>query len=235
MLGAMGPGGGHILIIDDDVEVTAMLGEYLRGEGFAVQAVYSAEDGVPAAVSGAYDAVILDVMLPRILGTEALRLIRQKSDVPVIMLTAKGDNVDRVVGLELGADDYVAKPYFPRELVARLRAVLRRRGARAPNAARILSLGDLQVDVDACKAACGERELELTASEFKLLAALLRASARVVSKNELSQQVLGRPLGPYDRSIDVHVSNLRQKLARSAGAVVLETVRGVGYRIAPAP
>lgn len=225
----------NILIIDDDVEVTKMLGDYLRGEGFSVEAFYNAEDGIPAATSGAYDAVILDVMLPRLLGTEALRLIRQKSDVPVIMLTAKGDNVDRVVGLELGADDYVPKPYFPRELVARLRAVLRRRPARQDIGQRTeLAFADLHVDLDRRKVSCAGRELELTYSEFKLLTALLRAGDRVAAKNELSEQVLGRPLGPFDRSLDVHVSNLRQKLARCRSAVGLATVRGVGYRLVAA-
>lgn len=223
-----------VLIVDDDVEVTAMLGDYLRGEGFAVDAVYSAEEGVPAATSGAYDAVILDVMLPRLLGTEALRLIRQKSDVPVIMLTAKGDNVDRVVGLELGADDYVPKPYFPRELVARLRAVLRRRPQRQPDGqATELAVADLHVDLETRRVSCAGRPLELTYSEFKLLVLLLQAGDRVLPKDELSQQVLGRPLGPYDRSIDVHVSNLRQKLAGCRSGIGLEAVRGVGYRLVP--
>lgn len=225
----------NILIIDDDVEVTAMLGDYLRGEGFEVRAVYNAEDGIPAATSGDYDAIILDVMLPRLLGTEALRLIRQKSDVPVIMLTAKGDNVDRVVGLELGADDYIPKPYFPRELVARLRAVLRRRPARQPDDKHTeFIFADIHVDVEARKVRCAGRELELTYSEFKLLTTLLQSADRVTPKEELSQQVLGRPLGPYDRSIDVHISNLRQKLAACRSSVGLETVRGVGYRVVAA-
>lgn len=221
-----------VLIVDDDVEVTAMLGDYLRGEGFEVDAVYSAEEGVPAATSGAYDAVILDVMLPRLMGTDALRLIRQNSDVPVIMLTAKGDNIDRVVGLELGADDYVPKPYFPRELVARLRAVLRRRPVGQAGSKRTeVALADVHVDLETRRVRCAGEDLELTYSEFKLLAVLLEAGDRVVAKDELSQQVLGRPLGPFDRSIDVHVSNLRQKLASCGSLVGVEAVRGVGYRI----
>jgi two-component system OmpR family response regulator len=148
------------------------------------------------------------------------------------MLTAKGDNVDRVVGLEMGADDYVPKPYFPRELVARLRAVLRRRPQRpAGGKPAQLGLGDLHVDAETRRVSCAGRELELTYSEFKLLTVLLEAGDRVLPKEELSQQVLGRPLGPYDRSIDVHVSNLRQKLAGGRSVVALEAVRGVGYRI----
>jgi two-component system OmpR family response regulator len=148
------------------------------------------------------------------------------------MLTAKGDNLDRVLGLELGADDYVPKPYFPRELVARVRAVLRRRAGAQTNKRTEFEIADLHVDLATRRVQCAGQAMELTASEFKLLATLLRAGNRVVSKDELSHEVLGRPRAAYDRSIDVHVSNLRQKL--SGAAVVLETVRGVGYRIAAA-
>lgn len=221
-----------ILLIDDDVELTAMLGDYLQAEGFRIDTVFNGEEAVPAAVSGAYAAVILDIMLPRLSGIEALRLIRQRSDVPVLMLTARGDNIDRVVGLELGADDYVPKPYFPRELVARLRAVLRRNAGRyAPVRCTEFLLGGLHVDVEARKVHAGSRQLDLTSSEFNLLAALLQAGDRVASKDELSLQVLGRPREAYDRSIDVHVSNLRQKLAACRTSVVIETVRSIGYRI----
>jgi len=221
-----------ILLIDDDIELTAMLSEYLRGEGFAVDALHGGFDGARAATSEKYDAVILDVMLPDVSGMKVLGLIRRNSDVPVIMLTAKGDNIDRVQGLELGADDYVPKPYFPRELVARLRAVLRRRvGSHTQNKRTEFTIGHLHVDVDARRACCAGQDLDLTASEFNLLITLLRAGDRVASKEELSQQVLGRSHAVYDRSIDVHVSNVRQKLARFEASVVLETVRGVGYRI----
>lgn len=221
-----------VLLVDDDVEMTSMLADYLRAEGFVTDAVYNGEDAVSAALTGGYVAVILDIMLPRLSGIEALRQIRRSSDIPVLMLTAKGDDIDRVVGLELGADDYVSKPYFPRELVARLRAVLRRDGLRHAGTARSrLTLADLRIDTGACWAHCRERELELTTSEFKLLTALLRAADTVVSKDELSQQVLGRPHTAYDRSIDVHVSNLRQKLIAAGSSVAIETVRGVGYRV----
>jgi two-component system, OmpR family, response regulator len=226
----------RILVVDDDVALTGMLRDYLGGEGFVTDLVHNGEDAVAAACSGEHDAVILDVMLPGLSGIEALRLIRRKSDVPILMLTAKGDDIDRVVGLELGADDYLAKPFLPRELVARLRAVLRRSGRREREAAgTVLRFADLGVDTEARSARVDERQLDLTASELNLLAALLRAGKAVATKEELSQQVLGRPHAAYDRSIDVHVSNLRHKLAAARSRAAIETVRGVGYRLSDAP
>lgn len=225
-----------VLLVDDDVELTGMLRDYLLAEGFASDAIHDGEASVAAATGGAYDAVILDVMLPRLSGIEALRRIRQVSDVPVIMLTAKGDDVDRVVGLELGADDYVAKPYYPRELVARLRAVLRRHRASPSGATpSLFEIGNMQVNMDTREAICSGRQLELTSSEFSLLAVLLRAGAAIVSKDELSLQVLRRRRAAYDRSIDVHVSNLRQKLTGCGANVAIETVRAVGYRLVASP
>ncbi|NKJ42035.1 response regulator transcription factor [Novosphingobium sp. SG720] len=227
----------RILLVDDDADLSALLREYLEREGFAVEAVFNGVDGVAQALGGGFDAVILDVMLPRLNGIEALRQIRATSMVPVLMLTAKGDQVDRVVGLELGADDYVAKPYYPRELVARLRAILRR---RAPDPAlpvaaeaRRLTLGPLDVQVAARRAAWQGTSLDLTPSEFNILVALLRAGEDVATKDVLSLQGLGRPRQSYDRSVDVHVSNLRLKLeAATAATLGIETVRGVGYRLA---
>jgi two-component system OmpR family response regulator len=183
-------------------------------------------------LSGDYDAVILDVMMPRLSGTEALRRIRTESPIPVIMLTAKGDDIDRVIGLELGADDYVPKPYFPRELVARLRAVLRRRPAAGPpQTAQSIDLGSLHVDIPTRRALARQVPVELTASEFNLLVVLLQAGDAVATKDDLSLKVLGRPRASYDRSVDVHVSNLRQKLGIAAPDIEIETVRGIGYRI----
>ena len=225
-----------LLLIDDDVELTGMLSMYLEGEGFAVGVMNTTEGALAAATSGTFDAVILDVMLPGILGSDLLHLIRQRSDVPVIMLTAKGDNTDRVQGLELGADDYVPKPYYPPELVARIRAVLRRHAGRAGQAKNTqYAIANLQVDVEARKVSTAAGQVELTSSEFNLLTSLLRAMNRVATKEELSLLVLGRPRAAYDRSIDVHVSNLRQKLAAAQAKVVLENVRGVGYRIVASP
>jgi two-component system OmpR family response regulator len=223
----------HVLIIDDDAELSGMLTEYLAGEGFETTTALNGEEGARKAATAHFDAVILDVMLPDISGIEVLRRLRQAGSVPIIMLTAKGSDVDRVVGLEMGADDYVAKPYYPRELVARLRAVLRRQSAARPAGDDIgfgaLTLNPARRDVRWSGAA-----FELTASEFNMLEALLRAGDAVASKDELSATVLGRPRESYDRSVDVHVSNLRRKLAAvSQGGLEIETIRGIGYRLRP--
>lgn len=224
----------RILLVDDDAELSAMLGEYLAAEGFEADSVLNGEAGVDAALSGKYAAVVLDVMLPRLSGVEVLRRIREKSRVPIIMLTAKGDNIDRVVGLEMGADDYVPKPCYPRELVARLRAVLRRTGEAEParGSAEWLIAGPLKLSPALRQVICNGDAVELTVSEFNLLETLILAGDRVVSKDELSTAALGRPREAYDRSVDVHVSNLRQKLQKAAGdAVEILTARGVGYRL----
>jgi two-component system OmpR family response regulator len=221
----------RVLVVDDDVDLTFMLSDYLKAEGFQVTAVHDGETGIAHALSGGYDVVVLDVMMPKLSGMEALRRIRTDSFIPIIMLTAKGDDVDRVVGLELGADDYVPKPYYPRELVARLRAVLRRRPPGAPQAEDRIDLGHLRVEISARRVLVRQRPVEFTASEFNLLVLLLQAKDRVTTKDELSRKVLGRARASYDRSIDVHVSNLRQKLGNAIAEIEIETVRGVGYRI----
>ncbi len=223
----------RILIIDDDVDLGGLLTEYLEAEGFEARIVHNGIDGADAALSEEYDAVILDVMLPGRSGVEVLQQIRRSSRVPVIMLTARGDHVDRVVGLEMGADDYVPKPCYPRELVARLRAVLRRTSENAvPQEEEVLRLGLLQVQVPQRKVDWDGRPVDLTISEFNFLQQLLRAGDRVVSKEELSERALGRVREPYDRSVDVHMSHLRRKLADVAGdALTIETVRGIGYRV----
>jgi len=209
-----------------------MLREYLEAEGFGVETVLTGPEGVQRALSGDCEAVILDIMLPHLNGMDALRQIRQSSDVPVIMLTARGDQIDRVVGLELGADDYIAKPYFPRELVARLRAVLRRKVGKAEGEITRLADGYLDIDVAARRARWRGKSIDLTATEFNMLASLMRAGKDVATKDALSQTALGRARQSYDRSVDVHVSNLRGKLAASShGVVSIETVRGVGYRL----
>ncbi|MDP2700355.1 response regulator transcription factor [Thalassospira sp.] len=224
----------RILLIDDDAELGAMLAEYLDGEGFAVSVVYNGQDGIRHALSGDYAAVLLDIMMPGIGGIEVLRQVRGQSMIPVIMLTAKGDDVDRVVGLELGADDYIPKPYYPRELVARLRAVLRRveKPAAGIGNEDDLIQGPLRLNPARRSVYFGDTEMDMTVSEFNLLEILIRAQTRVLSKNELSMKVLGRPREVYDRSIDVHMSNLRQKLHQVSGdAGLIETVRGFGYRL----
>lgn len=222
-----------ILLIDDDDDLTAMLAEYLAGEGFDADSVGTAAAGCEAALSGAYDAVILDVMLPGANGIDTLRAIRRESDVPVIMLTAKGTDSERVVGLEVGADDYVTKPYYAPELVARLRAVLRRpaRG-EVRSVGELLAFGELALDPGGRRVTWREIPIELTATEFNFLEALLRADGWVVTKDELSLRLLGRRRQSYDRSIDVHASNLRHKVEPlTGGSVRIATVRGVGWRL----
>lgn len=223
----------HVLLVDDDVDLSTMLRQYLENENFRVAMDFNGKDAVAAATSGVYDAIILDVMLPTITGIELLRRIRQDSTIPIIMLTAKGDQVDRVIGLELGADDYIPKPYYPPELVARLRAVLRRRNDARPGAEEDVELGlsDLRVNPPAHRVTWRGAPVQLTTTEFNLLVALLQFGDRVATRDQLSRNVLGRPWENYDRSIDVHANNLRQKLLHASdGALEIETVRGVGYR-----
>lgn len=223
----------YILLVDDDRELGAMLGEYLESEGFRVEIVADGTRGLARALSGEHDAVVLDIMLPGLNGIDLLRSLRESNQVPVIMLSARGDEVDKVIGLELGADDYVAKPCYPRELVARLRANLRRQQPAPVEQPRTIALGGLDVHVAARKALWRGTAIELTASEFNILLVLARAGEAVATKDELSLRGLGRARQTYDRSVDVHVSNLRLKLeAISAGAASVETVRGVGYRLA---
>ncbi len=220
----------RLLLIDDDTELCAMLGEYLTPEGFAVTAVHDGESGERAALSGSYDVVVLDVMMPRLNGIDALRRIRTASSVPVLMLTAKGDDVDRIVGLELGADDYLPKPFNPRELVARLRAILRR-GVTAPDST-LVHAGPLIVRPAERTAAWRGQALDLTSTEFNLLEVLARHAGHVVSKVDLTEQALGRKLTRFDRSIDMHMSKLRNKLGMlDDGRSPIQTVRGMGYQL----
>lgn len=222
-----------ILLVDDDVELGSMLREYLEAEGFSATVALTGTAGVAGALSGEYAAMILDIMLPDMSGIDVLSKVRKQSRLPIIMLTAKGDNIDRVIGLEMGADDYVPKPCYPRELVARLRAVLRRFEEHVePQDSMIITLGDLRLDASQRTSEWKGEAFELTASEFNLLMLLMKERNRVVSKDELSLQGLGRPREAYDRSVDVHISNIRQKLSQIAGDTLsIETVRSIGYRI----
>jgi len=219
-----------VLLIDDDAALTGMLTEFLRGEGFETAAAFNGTDGAAAALDPTLDAVILDVMMPDISGIETLQRIRSTSSVPVIMLTAKGAEDDRVAGLEVGADDYISKPYYARELLARLKAVLRRqRGSQPP---QYFLAGKLRLIPSKREVSFDGQTFELTTCEFDLLEALLRSRDTVATKDDLSLSVLGRRREPYDRSIDVHVSNLRRKLSViSAKTIEVETVRAVGYRL----
>ncbi|MCP5240024.1 MAG: response regulator transcription factor [Zoogloeaceae bacterium] len=221
-----------ILLVDDDVELSTMLGEYLEQEGFEVGIRHDGESGAAEALSGGYDMVVLDVMMPRLNGVEALRRIRAESAMPVLMLTAKGDDVDRIIGLELGADDYVPKPCTPRELVARIRAILRRSGNERGSESGVMVVGPLSLWPERRTAEWAGAQLELTSTEFNLLEVLARNAGRVVSKSDLSEQALGRPLTRFDRSIDVHMSSIRHKLGpRADGQSWIMTVRGMGYQL----
>ena len=223
----------RVLLIDDDVAFTAMMAEYLAGEDFDCERTSDPEEGLQLALSGRFNAAVLDVMMPGLDGMELLRRLRRQSKMPVLMLTARGDSIDRVGGLELGADDYLPKPCYPRELVARLRAVLRRVQADTPpdDERSERRIGPLVIAPARRESAIGERALDLTATEFDLLDQLSRRPGEVVTKDELSERALHRPREPYDRSVDVHISNLRQKLAAAGGGLEIETVRAIGYRL----
>ncbi len=218
----------RILLADDDRELNALLAEFLTMEGYAVTSVYDGDAALDAAMRGDSDLVVLDVMMPGRSGMEVLRELRQHMPLPVIMLTARGDPVDRIIGLEIGADDYVPKPCNPRELLARIRAVLRR-GQAAPSD-EALRMGDLALFPAQRRCELGEQALELTGTEFDLLELLMRHAGEVVDKDTLSVHALGRRLGVFDRAVDMHVSHLRRKMgARSDGGERIKTVRGRGY------
>ncbi len=222
-----------VLLIDDDKELVAMFQEYLAQEGFDVMCAHEGVTGSALALSGQFDIAVLDVMMPRVNGIQTLRNIRARSQMPVLMLTARGDDTDRILGLELGADDYVTKPCTPRELTARVRAILRRSQAPA-NAAEsgALVVGKLAMWPEQRRASWDGKTLELTSTEFNLLEVLTRHAGRPVSKNELSEQGLGRPLARFDRNIDVHLSSLRHKLGTLAdGRSCLQTVYRLGYQL----
>ncbi len=226
----------RILVIDDDIELCELLTDYLSSEGFAVQTCNHGELGASQALAEEYALVVLDVMLPGINGFDVLRKIRKRSKVPVIMLTARGDDIDRIVGLELGADDYLPKPFNPRELVARIRAVQRRSennenaiNSTAETSAELL-LGDILLCPASRTVKRAGQNIELTSAEFTLLEVLLRRAGQVISREDLVKKVLGRRLSAYDRSIDVHVSALRKKLGHQSGnSERIRTVRGIGY------
>jgi two-component system, OmpR family, response regulator CpxR len=224
----------RILVVDDDLELCELLTEYLQPEGFEVDAVFDGLTGVDRALSGDYSLLILDVMLPGIRGFEALRQIRTKSAMPIIMLTARDEDIDRILGLEIGADDYLAKPFNPRELAARIQAVLRRSASATrevkPPGPRRITLGDVELDESARTVRRQNREVELTSVEFDLLAFFMKNPVKVLEREEIVQQILGRESAPLVRSIDVHISNLRKKLGRAAdGSDRIRAVRGVGY------
>ena len=225
---------GNILVIDDDVELCKLVSRFLGAEGFKVQTVQTSGHGVERALSGEYDLVVLDVMLPGMDGFEVLRRIRDKSTTPVLMLTARGDDLDRILGLEIGADDYLPKPFNTRELAARVRAILRRAKSASAgsivNGAAPITIGDLELNSGARTVRCGGKFVNLTTVEFDLLERLVKSAGRVVGREELTKEVLGREFSPFDRSIDTHVWNLRKKVGLcSNGTERIKGIRGIGY------
>jgi two-component system response regulator CpxR len=217
-----------ILMVDDDVELCSLIAEYLGGQGFRVEAVHDGSAGLRAGLEGSHDLVILDVMLPVLNGFEVLRQLRKRSNVPVIMLTARVEEHDRVEGFRQGADDYLIKPFAAAELLARVRAVLRRVSGAPAAVPQIVRFGSLMLDARSHEAYWDGQPLGLTPSEFAILEVLTRAAGRVVSRDELSAVMYQRETTPFERSIDVHVSHLRKKLD-AAGHSIIRTVRGVGY------
>lgn len=222
----------RVLLVDDDVQLGKLLAERLATEGYSMDTVHDGARGLERALSGDYALVVLDLMLPAISGLEVLRQLRKSSPVPVLILTARGEDADRVRGLEMGADDYVAKPFNPRELIARIRAILRRT-ARSDASAGPLVVGDLRMDPMVREVWMEESPLHLTSAEFTLLEVFMREPGRIHSRERLTESVLGRRAGPFDRVIDVHVSNLRRKLGAPQGTQRIKAVRGSGYLFAP--
>jgi len=231
---AQAPSSRRILLVDDDVPLCELLQEYLEQENLEVDLVHRGDQVLAATESTHYDLVVLDVMLPGMTGTEVLKQIRAHSTLPILMLTARGDDIDRIIGLEMGADDYLPKPCNPRELLARIRAILRRAKGQdlTQRGKQTLQLDDLELEPATRTLKAGGKPIELTSTEFTLLQILMHNAGQIVSKDRLSEDGLGRPLGRYDRSVDMHLSNIRRKLGPGAdGDNRIETVRGVGYLI----
>jgi two-component system, OmpR family, response regulator CpxR len=221
----------RLLIVDDDVELCSLLKEFLEREGYSVQCVHEGHAALEQAQQGSFKLIILDVMLPGLDGFEILKRLRLTSRVPVLMLTARGQDVDRIVGLELGADDYLPKPFNPRELAARVKAILRRTENRS-NRGRVEVNGVL-LDPGSREVICDGKPVEVTTLEFDILEQLMRNAGRVVSRDGLMESLYNRKATPFDRSIDMHVSHLRRKL--EGGRPVIKTIRGVGYQFCQSP
>ncbi|WP_263417025.1 response regulator transcription factor [Terriglobus albidus] len=218
----------RVLIVDDDVQLCSLLAERLGTEGFTIEAVHDGPRGLERALSKEHALVVLDVMLPGMGGLDVLRRLRRSSTVPVLLLTARGEDSDRIQGLEIGADDYVPKPFNPRELIARIRAILRRT-ARTVTPSGPLVVGDIRMEPTIREAWLDGSPLNLTSVEFTLLEVLIRGAGQILSREQLTEAVLGRKLGPFDRVIDVHVSNLRKKLGVAQHGQRIKAVRGSGY------
>ena len=221
----------RILIVDDDEELAGLLSELLTREGFRVDMQHDGLKGLAAALGGGYDLMVLDVMLPGLDGFEILRRVRRESRLPVLMLTARGEDEDRIIGLELGADDYLPKPFNTRELVARVRAIMRRLEERRPG--EKFEVNGITIDPGTREVTRGGTPVEVTTFEFDILETLMRAAGRVVSRDDLMEELYGRKATPFDRSVDMHISHLRKKL--EIDKPLIKTVRGVGYQFVRSP
>jgi two-component system, OmpR family, response regulator CpxR len=220
----------HVLVIDDDVELCNLVSRFLVREGFQIDAVNGGAQGIERALSGDYALVVLDVMMPEMSGFDVLRRIRAESPLPVLMLTARGDALDRVLGLEMGADDYLPKPFSPPELAARIRAILRRAKPSATQGSTTIAVGEIELDSGARVVRHGHQLINLTTVEFDLLEALMRGAGQVLNREKLTRDILGREFSPFDRSIDTHVCNLRKKIGPLPdGTDRIKGVRGIGY------
>ena len=224
----------RVLLVDDDRELCQMLSEYLDAEHFAVKSVHDGGDALVELQVSEFEIVILDVMLPRLSGLDVLRKLGASYSTPILMLTARGDDVDRIVGLELGADDYLSKPFNPRELVARIRAILRRASNRSARGTvpDELTVGPITLNAGTHQVHVSSEPVALTGAEFRVLELLMRSAGQVISRDSMTEQALGRKLAAYDRSIDTHISNLRRKLDLEAGKnPEIKNVRGSGYTL----
>ena len=222
----------NILIIDDDEELGSMLQDFFKPDNISITIALSGEAGLDRIGKKNFDLVILDIMLPGMNGMEVLKTIRKNNEIPVIMLTARGEEIDRIIGLEIGADDYLSKPFNPRELSARIKAILKRSQSRGLTKKK--KIGSITIDERSRKVYVNKLPLKLTGTEFEILRALVSNPGKVISKDELSENILGRKLLPYDRSIDTHISNLRNKLGEASNSgVIIQNQRGIGYILIP--
>ncbi len=221
----------HVLVIDDDHDLVDLLREFLATEGFTVDAAYDYASGLKRALNEEHELVVLDVMLPGGSGLELVKTVRESSKVPLLLLSAAGETGDRIIGLQIGADDYLAKPFEPQELAARIHAILRRTRDMSKDGSEI-KVGDLALSVSRRVVSRAETPVDLTAAEFNVLECLLRNAGSVVTRETLAERALGRPLAPFDRSVDVHVHNLRKKISASPDERI-KTIRGVGYIYTP--
>lgn len=220
----------HLLLIDDDLELVELLSEFLESEGYIISSSPDGLDGLERAQTEQFDLILLDVMMPKLNGLDVLKALGEKHPTPILMLTAKGDDTDRILGLELGADDYLPKPYNPIELLARIKAIIRRVDIiQQQDKKQQIEQNGVQLKCSTRQVFCHQQLTLLTGTEFEMLNLLMDNTDSIVSKEQLSEQVLNRPLSAYDRSIDMHISNIRRKLQQHSRSEKIKTIRGIGY------